>query len=302
MKNKEFVQVITRFGGKMKLKAIKHGPTAMVVGGVCGMVAAVVVACIETKKATCVTKELKVDLIEIRIRKENDEMGFEDYDEKTANHDTAIAYAKAGFGYLKVYSPAIFLTITSSAMILCGHNILRKRNVALVAAYTAVDKNFKEYRQRVVDRFGEEIEKEIKYGIKPKDDKTQEISKDIVEKTAKEAVLNTSEYARFFDESCRGWTKDAEYNLMYVRRLQDEANEMLRSNGYVCLNDIYKMFGFEPTKIGQIVGWVYDDNEDNYIDFGVYNPGNERARAFVNGYERSILLDFNVNGVILDSI
>lgn len=61
----------------------------------------------------------------------------------------------------------------------------------------------------------------------------------------------------------------------------------------------------EPSKAGQVVGWVYDPenpnhNGDNWVDFGIYNIDKERNRAFVNGYERSILLDFNVDGYILD--
>ena len=63
------------------------------------------------------------------------------------------------------------------------------------------------------------------------------------------------------------------------------------------LNDVYKMLGMDPTTAGQIVGWVVG-NRDSFIDFGIYNPDNERARLFVNGGERSILLDFNVDGVI----
>ena len=91
---------------------------------------------------------------------------------------------------------------------------------------------------------------------------------------------------------------------MFLRKQQEWANELLKSRGHVFLNEVYDMLGIPRTKSGQIVGWVYNSNDeysDNYIDFGVYDGG-ARSRAFVNGYEKAILLDFNVDGVIYDLI
>lgn len=62
------------------------------------------------------------------------------------------------------------------------------------------------------------------------------------------------------------------------------------------------MLGIARTNAGQVVGWIYCEKNpvgDNYVDFGIYNLQNE---GFVNGNERSILLDFNVDGIILDKI
>ena len=63
------------------------------------------------------------------------------------------------------------------------------------------------------------------------------------------------------------------------------------------------MLGIPATKAGQIVGWIYDEKHpvgDNFVDFGIYDYNDQRKRMFVNGHERSILLDFNVDGNILD--
>jgi hypothetical protein len=80
---------------------------------------------------------------------------------------------------------------------------------------------------------------------------------------------------------------------------------MLEKKGYLFLNDVYEMLGFERTKAGQVVGWIYnldDPNGDNHVDFGIYDGNNADKRQFVNGLERAILLDFNVDGPILDLI
>ena len=112
-----------------------------------------------------------------------------------------------------------------------------------------------------------------------------------------------SEYARFFDDGCKGWTKDPELNLLFLRRQQDAATDLLRSRGYLTLNEVYRMLGMQTTKAGVIVGWVYDKDHpvgDNYVDFGIYDINRPKNRDFVNGYERVILLDFNVDGNIYD--
>ena len=169
-------------------------------------------------------------------------------------------------------------------------------------------KGFKEYRSRVVERFGDAVDKELRYDIKAHkieetvtDDNGREISMEKTVDIAHPDVI--SEYARFFDESCAYWEKDSEYNLYFLKSRQQLANDMLVSRGYLFLNEVYDMLGIPKTKAGQIVGWVYDEKNpvgDNYVDFGIYDINREKARDFVNGYERVILLDFNVDGNILD--
>ena len=112
-----------------------------------------------------------------------------------------------------------------------------------------------------------------------------------------------SDYARFFDAASPCWQNDPEYNLMFLKAQQQYANDLLRAKGRLFLNDVYDMLGIEKTKAGQVVGWVYDrenPNGDNFVDFGIYDMSKERVRAFVNGYETNILLDFNVDGNIWD--
>ena len=229
--------------------------------------------------------------------------------------DIDIVYVQTGVKFAKLYAPSVVLGALSITSILAGHNILRKRNVALAAAYATIDKSFKEYRGRVVERFGKELDHELRYNIKAKefeevqtDDKGKE---KVVKNTVQVSELNEiSDYAKFFDEGCNGWTKDPEANLLFLKKQQTYANNRLKANGYLFLNEVYEMLGIPRTKAGQVVGWIYDEKNpvgDNYVDFGIYdtNKNSNWANAnkdFVNGYERSILLDFNVDGDILNNI
>lgn len=129
------------------------------------------------------------------------------------------------------------------------------------------------------------------------------LSKEVLASLAESKPLDSvSMYARFFDESCAGWSNDSNVNLVYLRQQQNYANNLLKSRGHLFLNDVYNLLGIPKTKEGQVVGWVYDvDNPmgDNYVDFDIYA---ERNQGFVNGYKKSVLLDFNVDGCILDKI
>lgn len=275
-----------------------------------------VLACKATTKVENILNEKNNKINDVHLCLEDEETQYTIEDSKK---DLVMIYSQTGLKLLKVYAPSIILYTLSVSSILSSHNILKKRNIALAAAYTAVDKGFKKYRSNVVDRFGETVDKELRYNIKVKEVEKKHIDKNGKEKTKKEKVLEIdnpldgiSEYARFFDEfTSDDHKKDPEYNLMFLRRQQDYANEVLKSRGHLFLNEVYDMLGIPRTKAGQVVGWIYDEknpNGDNYVDFGIYDltsnnkKQNEQKVAFVNGYEYSILLDFNVDGVIYDLI
>ena len=301
---------LTRTLNRVGLKLKKHSPEILVVTGVVGTVASAVMACKATTKIDEVLAETKNNVEKTKDYVEK--KGFsEKYTEEDYKKDLTIFYAKGGLELVKLYAPSVALGALSITAILSGHNVLRKRNVALAAAYATVEKGFKEYRGRVVERFGEELDRELKYNIKAKEvEETTVDEKTGEEKVTKKTVNvadpnNYSSYARFFDDGCTGWTKDPEYNLMFLKNQQRYANDLLKSRGHLFLNEVYDMLGIPRTKAGQVVGWIYDEeypNGDNFVDFGIYDLYNEKARDFVNGYEKTILLDFNVDGDIMNLI
>ncbi len=312
MKKTEIATKVSRKFNKLAFSVKKHSPEILVTFGVVGTVASAIMACKATTKISTILDNTKKDLEPIHRVQENKEFS-EEYTQDDAKKELAIVYAQTGVRFVKLYAPSVILGALSLTSILASSNILRKRNVALAAAYATVDRGFKEYRNRVIERFGEEIDRELKYNIKAKEIEEKITDENGNEKTVKKNLMVTgdpnqySDYARFFDDGCTGWEKDSEYNLMFLRSEQNYANDRLKARGYLFLNEVYERLGIKPTKAGQAVGWIYDPNNpkhkgDNYVDFGIYEVNRERARAFVNGYEQTILLDFNVDGPILDSI
>ena len=302
MKEK-FVSVYNGVKGQVQ----KHSPEILMGVGVVGVVTSTIMACKATMKLNDILEESKETRDKIKEVENNPK--YEDkYSPEDAKKDLAINYVQTGMKVAKLYAPAVLLGGASLGCLLASNDILRKRNAALSAAYMTVDKSFKEYRNRVTERFGEEVEKEIRYGIKAEQIETTVVDEDGNETIVTDTVKTMdptlySDYARFFDAASPCWQNDPEYNLMFLKAQQQYANDLLRAKGRLFLNDVYDMLGIEKTKAGQVVGWVYDrenPNGDNFVDFGIYDMSKERVRAFVNGYETNILLDFNVDGNIWD--
>ena len=302
---KNLKEKIVKVYNKSEMKVRKYSPEILAGVGVVGVIASTVMACKATTKLNDILAESKEQLEQIKTVAV-DPAYADKYTEDDAKKDTTITYVQTGVKVAKLYTPSVILCASSLGCLLASNNILRKRNAALSAAYMTVDKSFKEYRKRVADRFGEEVEKEIRYNIKAEeitkvDEDGNEVTETVKVMDGTDDPNSYSDYARFFDESCAAWQNDAEYNLTFLKAQQQYANDLLKAKGRLFLNEVYRMLGIDETKAGQVVGWVYNpDNPtgDNFVDFGIYNMQRERVRAFVNGYEPNILLDFNVDGVI----
>ena len=309
MSKTELLSTVSRNVHKVGFIFKKHSPEILMVAGVVGVVTSAVMACKATTKLSGILEESKKEIDQIHEYVEAN--GYsEKYTEEDSKKDLVISYTKMSMKLVKVYAPSVILGLLSITSILASNNIIRKRNMALAAAYAAIDSNFKDYRNRVVERFGKELDRELKYNIKPKEIEETIIDEEgnevVVKKTVNNAEINLpSEYAKVFDEFSSCWTKDADYNLTFLRRIQDQANDKLRLRGHLFLNEVYDMLDIPRTKAGAIVGWIYDpnrENSDSYVDFGLYDNliNDESKRLFINGNERSVLLDFNVDGVIYD--
>lgn len=297
---------LTRGFHKVGFTVKKHSPEILVAAGIVGTVASTVLACRATTKIGSILEKTKEQAALINKGAEAGNIeGFE-YTQEEAKKDLAITYVQTGVQIAKLYAPAVIIGALSITSMLASHNILRKRNLALAAAYATVDGSFKEYRGRVIERFGKELDKELKYNIK-----TKEIEETTTDENGNETVVKKTIqvaepskytiYDRCFDETCPNWQKDAEHNLYFLMQQQNWANDRLKRRGHLYLNEVYEALGFQQTKAGQVVGWIYDEKNpigDNYIDFGIHDLHDETKRNFVNGYERSIWVTFNVDGNI----
>lgn len=302
MKANELMTKVGRTVNKIGFSLKKHSPEILVVSGVIGAVASTVMACKATLKVNDILEEHKETMDKIYEAPTDDPQVYSEDDKKK---DTVIVYTQTAVKLVKLYGPAVILGTLSVSSILASNNILRKRNAALAAAYAAIDRSFAEYRNRVVERFGEEVEHQLRYNVK-----AQEIEETIVDEKGKEKkVKKTVEvadpnaesiYQKYFTRTNPNWENDSDFIETFLRMQQNYANDLLRANGHLTLNKVYDMLGFQDTKAGMVVGWVYDldhPNGDNYVEFNVKKVHllNERG-----GLEEAYAIDFNVDGNIYD--
>jgi hypothetical protein len=309
----ELVNKVSRSLHKVGFKFKKHSPEILVVAGVAGIVTSTVMACKATTKVNDIVDEAKetIDKIHDSVNKGLHTSDGEEYTEEVANKDLTIVYVQTGWKFVKLYGPAVALGVASVGCMIGSNRILRKRNVALAAAFKAVDTSFKEYRGRLIDRFGKELDKELRFGIKAK-----EVEETVVDENGNETTVtktvetidpNTAHslYSVVWCEGSNGWTKNAELNKVFLIQQQNYANDKLKMNGILTLNEVYDMVGAPRTAYGQIAGWVWTEDStvgDNFVDFGIFDIHNEKACDFVNLREKSIVLDFNCIGNILEYI
>lgn len=294
---------------KVVAKGKKHSPEILIVAGIAGTVVSAVLACKATLKVGKITEEAKDDVERIHAATESGvtEAG-ETYTVEDSKKDLTLAYVQTGIKYVKLYAPAVILGTLSIAGILASNNILRKRNVALAAAYTAIDQSFKEYRGRVVNRFGDKVDQELRYGLKAKKVEETEVDPETgkekkVKKTVKVADPNLhSGFACYFDKTSRNYETNRDFNMMFLRAQQNYANDLLRARGHLFLNEVCDMLDLPRTIAGQIVGWTCDPSapeSDGYVDFRITEVVKENEDG---SFEPAIIIDPNVDGDILSKI
>ena len=296
---------VSRVAGRSGLVMKKHSPEILMTVGVVGIVTSTVLACRATLKAEEVVETAKNKLDKIHYAKEN--ISAEEYSEQDYQKDLVIAYVQTGVDFVKLYGPAVTLGVASIACVLGAHGIMRKRNIAIMAAYKAVEQNFSTYRKRVIEEFGEEKDRHYRTGVYAEQVTVTKVDPETGKKTKVTETVEkvdpsmVSQYARFFDKNSSQWSPQPEYNLTFLKCQQNYANDLLHARGHIFLNEVYDMLGVPRTQGGAIVGWVKGEGDD-FVDFGIFDGDDEKKRAFVNGYEDSVLLDFNVAGVIYDMI
>jgi len=283
---------VSRLGYRQILKFKKNGPTIMVVGGVVGLGVTAVMAARATRN---------IDPILEKHSKQRIDIAVDAVDARDEQKMVVKLYSETSFDLLKLYAPTIIVGTFSASSVLYGHNILKGRHLATMAAYTGLMEQYKAYRERVAESIGPELERSIFDGAIAKweedPDHPGEYKRDV--KYSKPAGT----YLRpFFDESNPNWTQDPTANYLFLKGVQTHMGRLLDLRGHVFLFEVYDALGMPRTKETIVAGWLLNGNGDGYVDFGFMTDQSPESVMFRNGAERSVRLNFNIDGVIWDLI
>lgn len=299
---------ITKVGGRRLLKLRKFAPTGLFVLGSVGLISAGVIACKKSVEASDVISEMNDVLVPAVKERHNNGEGLSPEEYKIYKHELAGVY-RHGIGTVaRIYLAPVVLAGTSLACLVGSHGMLLNRNANLVNTLNMMSASYANYRDLVKENYGEDVDDLFGRGLGiEKDVEIEEISDSGKKRKAKVDQIvpkpGYSIYARCFDETSSYWQDDAEANKTFLIQQQCYFNDLLRIRGHVFLNEVYDALGFERTSAGATTGWLRQDNggDDGYISFGMFID-TESKRRFVNGLEKNIWLDFNVDGVIYDLI
>lgn len=280
---------ITQLAARTVLQAQKHSPVLLTGAGVVALLASGVLAAKATLKLdeTLTEAETRMDRAKALVEAGTDESAL-----------VTRAYVKNGLEIAKLYWQPAVLAVGGTVLVLAGHRILHQRNAALVVAYTGLETAFKNYRERIVEKYGQEVDDEVRYGIR-----TDKIEQEDGKKKTVTTVdrVNTSEYIFDFGPENVNWVPNYEHNLFFLTAHQTVFNDLLRARGHLFLNEVLDGLGIARTPAGAVTGWIYDPNNerkdgvkrDSFVDLGV------KDLWATQGY---ILLDINADGTIFDKI
>lgn len=307
MKMNAVMANVSRFAAKAKFKLGKHSPEILMVVGAVGAVTSTVMACKATLKVNDILAAHDATVATIHDVQEGKVQikAGEEYTEEDVKKDLTTTYVQTGLKIAKLYAPTVILGTLSIGCMFGSNHILQKRNAALTAAYVTLDKAFADYKGRVTERFGDRVQSELEHGIKAVEVENKIVNEDGTEETIKAYMDEVdgahSPYDLIFDEMIDEWQPDAQYNKWHLAQVEDAASRRLRTQGYLFLNDVYRMIGrynsgamiVKPE--GQIVGWLYDPNNENLHN--CVKLGLDKMQG-----DRNVVLHFNVDGPIIDKI
>lgn len=290
------MEVVTRAFGKGVTFVQKNAPEILTSMGIISGIAAAVMGA----KATLRVEEEVLEPFEEGMETVKSLVEAEKYGgSHEIARDKAYIYTKAALNFVKVYGPAVAMGVNAIGCIIGAHGIMKKRNATLLAAYNAIDLAFRNYRNRVIEEHGEEVDRRYISGrYEVENEETGE-----TEEIVYEGQVDL--YTRVFDENNKErWQRNPEYNRMFLKSREVMWNQKLQAHGHIFLNEVLRDLGYEHTPNGALVGWVYEGGSgDGYIDFGLNTEHNKQAlSSHSRTGDHTVYLEFNVDGAIINEL
>ena len=277
--------------GKVKLGAKRNAPELLLGGALVTGTTAMVLTGRASIKAKELAEQRETDKVAMAYKLTKD-----GYTEEEIEVEIRKTFASYALSLVKEYAVPVALYAATVGMVFASYKIQKDRQLALSATLTACTAAYNQLVNKLKNGAAAGLTaKEVLDGIEVAHSVDPETGELTVEKYQGEPI-DTSVYQVRFDEYSTVWEKDKFQNEMTLKCEENWANDKLKIDGFVFLNDVYDRLGLPRTRTGQIVGWLLDGEGDGYIDFGIFDCEKyEDARFTRNAFD----LNFNVDGDIL---
>ena len=145
---------------------------------------------------------------------------------------------------LPIYTPSILIGVSTITCIF-GANVLNKKNqAALMSAYALIDNSFKEYRKKLIELHGKEIDEEVREAMAREHCNYHQIGLDIPDKKVRFYEPISDQYFYAYERE----VMDAEYHL----------NRNFIMRGYSPFNEFLEFLGLSTNDENDKIGWACD--------------------------------------------
>lgn len=281
---------VTQFAGNTALKLRASSPTILVVTGVVGFGVTAVMAAKASRKAEAPIEEFHKERFAIQ------HAGLSEQEEKT---EIIALYRNTGLDLAKVYGPTVVVGTLSAASILYGHQLLSRRHVATMLAYSGLQEQFLSYRARVAQTIGEKLEKDIYDGAHGEWVEDPDHKGEYKLQPVWDGSLDHDSYLRpWFNQFNVNWTRDWQARKFFLQSAQSYANDRLEIYGHVLLNEVLDGLGLPRQPEGWQAGWLKKADGSSYIDFGILASNDPNTIDFLEGRSDEVRFNFNIDGDI----
>lgn len=176
---------------------------------------------------------------------------------------------KVKFSHIwRCYIPTVIVGGITIGAIIGADRIANRRMAAIAAAYSLSERAYTEYKDKVIEKFGQNKESQIQ----------DEVAEERVRKTpySNEKVIIAEDPQQLFLDAYSG--RYFMSSMDVLRRAENSINHHLIHFQYASLSDFYEKIGLAATLLSEEVGW----NADQLIEL--------RFTATISDDERSCMV------------
>lgn len=148
----------------------------------------------------------------------------------------------------KLYIPAVTTGVLTISCIIAANRIGTRRAAAIAAAYSISEKAFVEYKEKVLEKVGQNKTKQIR----------EELAQDRINAnpvSSREVIITGNGDVLCYD-SITG--RYFESNIETLRKAENDINRQIMNDMYVTLHEFYVAIGLPSTLYSTEVGWNTD--------------------------------------------